>query len=426
MRVVITGLGIVCPLGIGVSNVWRKLLLSEVGTIALTSQEYKDIPCKVACLVPNDDECLEFNIKSYFKTSDLKMMSKTTIYALIAAKEAIKDANWFPKSMEESEETGVAVGTGMVDLLDIVNTGNLLRDKGYNKVSPFFIPRILANMAAGNIAIKYGFKGPNHAVSTACTTGLHAVGDGYNFIRNNQASVMICGSSEAVISPLSVAAFSRIRALSTNFNNEPKKASRPFDKDRDGFVMGEGAGVLVLESLDHAQKRGAKIYAEVLGYGLSGDAHHITSPSINGNGAYRCMKQALLQSGLGVTDIGYINAHATSTPIGDDVELKAINDLFGEHSNILTVSSTKGATGHLLGAAGSVEAIFTVLSCYTRHLPPNINLDNPDNKYPVNLAGKKSKHWPENFKKLVGLSNSFGFGGTNASVIFKKFDEENC
>lgn len=427
MRVVITGLGIICPLGTGVNNVWRKLLSSEVGTVALKSQEYKDIPCKVAALVPNEDNSGEFDMKSYFKTSDLNMMSKTTRYALIAAKEAVEDANWFPKSVEESEKTGVAVGTGMVDLMDIVNTGNLLRDKGYNKVSPFFIPRILANMAAGNIAIKYGFKGPNHAVSTACTTGLHAVGDGYNFIRNNQASVMICGSAEAVISPLSVAAFSRIRALSRNFNHEPKKASRPFDKNRDGFVMGEGAGVLVLESLDHAQKRGAKIYAEVLGYGLSGDAHHITSPSTNGSGAYNCMHQAILQSGLKVTDIGYINAHATSTPIGDDVELKAIKDLFGDHSKVLTVSSTKGATGHLLGAAGSIEAIFTVLSCYTKQIPPNINLDNPDNAYSVNLAGKKSILWPEkNFKELVGLSNSFGFGGTNASVMFKNFCNETC
>lgn len=422
-RVVITGLGIVCPLGIGIHNVWDKLLSSEVGTVALTLPEYNKIPCKVAAFVPKsyNGDCY---IKSYFKPSDLKTISLTTAYALIATEEALNDAQWFPEKVEDCEKTGVAVGTGMVDLVDIVNTGNMLSEKGYNKVSPYFVPRILANMAAGNIAIKYNFKGPNHAVSTACATGLHAVGDAYNFICNNQASVMVCGSSEAIISPLSLAAFSRIRALSTHFNDEPKKASRPFDKDRDGFVMGEGAGILILESLEHAQKRNAKVYAEIVGYGLSGDAYHITSPCANGNGAYRCMKQALFQSGLRKTDIGYINAHATSTPVGDDIELRAIYDLFGEHSNLLTVSSTKGATGHLLGASGSIEAIFTVLSCSLKQIPPNINLDNPDNKYSVNLAGKSPITWSENnFLEPVGLTNSFGFGGTNASIIFRGYQK---
>lgn len=426
-RVVVTGLGIVCPLGIGVDLVWKKLLSAEVGTVQLKSQDYYDIPCKVAAFVPRGDTAGEYNVNSHFKPSELKMMSISTAYALIAGKEAVEDAAWFPKSVDDRERTGVAVGTGMVDLVDIVDTGNILKNNGYKKVSPYFVPRILANMAAGNIAIKYDFKGPNHAVSTACTTGLHAIGDAYNFIRNNQASVMICGSAEAVISPISIAAFSRMRALSTNFNDEPHRASRPFDKDRDGFVMGEGAGILVLESLEHAQKRNAKIYAEILGYGLSGDAYHITSPCVNGNGAYRSMGQALSQSGLNKTDVGYINAHATSTPIGDETELKAIYDVFGDHCNLVTVSSTKGATGHLLGASGSVEAIFTILSCYSKQIPPNVNLDNPDTKYPVCLAGKTPISWSHNgFSEQVGLSNSFGFGGTNASIIFKSYSNDKC
>lgn len=423
-RVVVTGLGIVCPLGVGVNHVWNKLLSSEVGVVSLTSAEYNDISCKVAAFVPKSDTSGELNMTSLFKSSDLKMMSTATAYALTAAKEAIEDANWFPKRDEECEKTGVAVGTGMVDLVDIVSTGIMLKDKGYNKISPFFVPRILANMPAGNIAIKYGFKGPNHSVSTACATGLHAIGDAYNFIRNGMASVMVCGSSEAVISPLSIAAFSRMRALSTHFNSEPVKASRPFDKDRDGFVMGEGAGILVLESLEHALKRNAKIYAEILGYGLSGDAFHITTPCTSGSGAYRCMKQALLQNKLNVIDVGYINAHATSTPIGDAIELKAIFNLFGDHSNTMIVSSTKGAIGHLLGASGSVEAIFTILSCCTKRIPPNVNLDNSDINFPINLAGKTSLDWPEKFERQIGLTNSFGFGGTNATVVFSNFNKK--
>lgn len=425
-RVVVTGLGVVCPLGVGINHVWNKLLSSEIGTVSITEQEYKDIPCKVAAFVPKGEKLGEFDGKTLFKNSDFKMMSLATAYALVAAAEAISNANWFPKDDESRERTGVAVGTGMVDLLDIVNTGTILKDKGYNKVSPYFVPRILANMAAGHIAIKYGFKGPNHAVSTACATGLHAIGDAYNFIRSGHASVMICGSAEAVISPLSIAAFSRMRALSTNYNDKPSKASRPFDTDRDGFVMGEGAGILVLESLEHALERNANIYAEVLGYGLSGDAYHITSPCGNGDGAYRCMKQAVSQSNLNLTDVGYINAHATSTPIGDAIELKAIYDLFKDHSGTLTVSSTKGATGHLLGAAGSVESIFTILSCKNKKIPPNVNLDNPDIKYNVNIAGKGSSDWSRKLEKHVALKNSFGFGGTNASVVFSNFNKDNC
>lgn len=420
-RVVITGLGLVCPLGVGTTNVWNKLLCGEVGTVPLLAPEYDDMPCKVAAFVPKGDKNGEININSIFRTSELKMMSLSTAFSLVAAKEAIEDANLFLNEVKDLENIGVAVGTGMVDLIEIVNTGNVLKEKGYNKVSPYFVPRILANMAAGNIAIRYGFKGPNHAVSTACATGLHAIGDAYNFIINDKASVMICGSSEAVISPLSIAGFARMRALSTHFNSEPKRASRPFDKNRDGFVMGEGAGILVLESIEHAEQRGAKIYAEVLGYGLSGDASHITSPCANGNGAYRSMKQALMESGLRTEDVGYINAHATSTPLGDDIELKAIHDLFGEHSSLVTVSSTKGGTGHLLGASGSVEAIFTVLSCYHKQIPPNVNLESPNNKYSVNLAGQNVVSWPKNFETQVGLTNSFGFGGTNASIIFRNF-----
>ncbi|GIY44705.1 3-oxoacyl-[acyl-carrier-protein] synthase, mitochondrial, partial [Caerostris darwini] len=325
VRVVVTGLGIVCPLGVGVNNVWGKLLGGYSNASSLTDAAYSDIPCKVAAFIPQGENDGELNLKMLFRPSDFKMHSFSAICALVAAKEAIVDAGWFPKSDKEHEYTGVAIGTGMIDLMDVANTWNRLKDKGYRGMSPYFVPRILSNIPAGHIAINYGFKGPNHAVSTACATGLHAIGDAYNFIRNKQASVMVCGSTEAVISPISIAGFARMRALSTNFNDKPLEASRPFDKDRDGFVMGEGAGVLVLENLAHARQRKAKIYAEVLGYGLSGDAHHITSPPEDGSGAYRCMKQALLQNNIDPKEIGYINAHATSTPLGDKIELKAIH-----------------------------------------------------------------------------------------------------
>ncbi|CAL1266886.1 unnamed protein product [Larinioides sclopetarius] len=422
-RVVVTGLGIVCPLGVGVDHVWKRLLKGETSASSLTDDAYSDIPCKVAAFIPRGEKNGELNLEKLYRPSDFKKYSLSTVCALIAANEAIKDAAWFPKTVEESEYTGVAIGTGVIDLMDIVTTGICLKEKGYRGMSPFFVPRILSNIPAGHIAINYGFKGPNHSVSTACATGLHAIGDAYNFIRNKQATVMICGSAEAVISPISIAGFSRMRALSTTFNKKPSKASRPFDKDRDGFVMGEGAGVLVLESFSHACQRGAKIYAEVLGYGLSGDAYHITSPPDNGSGAYRCMKQALFQNNLELSEVGYINAHATSTPLGDGIELKAIHHLFQEHSSSLVVSSTKGATGHLLGAAGSVEAIFTILSCFNKIIPPNVNLDNLDVELPVNVAAKNSQPWPEKIQnKRVGLTNSFGFGGTNASVVFGKSD----
>lgn len=410
-RVVVTGLGLVSPLGVTVNHVWKRLINGNTSATAITDPEYSDIPCKVAAFIPRGEESGKLNLNKF--QSDLKKMSLSSVCALVAAEEAIIDANWFPKTDKELHNTGIAVGTGMVDLMDIITTGNSLKQRGYGKMSPFFVPRILSNMPAGHIAIKYGFKGPNHSVSTACATGLHAIGDACNFIRNGHASVMICGSAEAVISPLSIAGFSRMRALSTNFNEEPAKASRPFDKDRDGFVMGEGAGILVLESLSHAIDRNAKIYAEVLGYGLSGDAHHITSPCSNGSGAYRCMQQAFSQTNIKLTDVGYINAHATSTPLGDAIELKAIHDLFGDHARNLVVSSTKGATGHLLGAAGSVEAIFTVLSCFNEIIPPNVNLDNADVDLPVNMAGKEAQSWPKKLScERIGLTNSFGFGGT--------------
>ncbi|KAG8181208.1 hypothetical protein JTE90_013175 [Oedothorax gibbosus] len=419
-RVVVTGLGVVSPLGVGINHVWKRLLNGDTSTVAITNPEYNDIPCKVAAFIPQGEGKGQFNLNKF--ESDLKKMSLSSVCALIAAEEAIKDSKWLPETDKELFDTGIAVGTGMVDLIDILKTGNSLKQRGYSKMSPFFVPRILCNMPAGHIAIKYGFKGPNHAVSTACATGLHAIGDAYNFIRNKYASVMVCGSAEAIISPLSIAGFARMRALSTNFNNSPTKASRPFDKERDGFVMGEGAGILVLESLDHALNRNAKIYAEVLGYGLSGDAHHITSPCSNGIGAYRCMKQAVNQTNK-LTNVGYINAHATSTPLGDAIELKAIHDLFGSHANDLIVSSTKGATGHLLGAAGSLEAIFTVLACQNGDIPPNVNLDNPEVGLPVNLADKKSQVWPKKLKdNRIGLTNSFGFGGTNVSVVFGNYN----
>ncbi|GFT74161.1 3-oxoacyl-[acyl-carrier-protein] synthase, mitochondrial [Nephila pilipes] len=424
-RVVVTGLGIVCPLGVGVGHVWKQILKGQSGVSSITDPAYSDIPCKVAAFIPQGTNDGELNVHKRFRPPELKKYSFSTVCALVAAEEAVTDAAWFPKNDEQLEYTGVAIGTGMIDLVDVVATGNSLKDKGYRGMSPYFVPRILSNIPAGFVAIKYGFKGPNHAVSTACATGLHAIGDAYNFIRNKQATVMICGSADAVISPISMAGFCRMRALSTNFNDQPKKASRPFDKDRDGFVMGEGAGILVLESFSHAQKRRANIYAEILGYGLSGDAHHITSPPENGSGAYRCMQQALSQDSIKSIDVGYINAHATSTPLGDGIELKAICNLFEEHSNSLVVSSTKGSTGHLLGAAGSVEAVFTVMSCFSKIIPPNVNLDNRDVDLPVNLAGKNFQSWPENTQgKRIGLTNSFGFGGTNASIVFCKSDSD--
>ncbi|CAB3228589.1 unnamed protein product [Arctia plantaginis] len=406
-RIVVTGLGIVSPLGTGTELVWKNLLKGKCGIVSLQGEAYSKLPCKIAGIIPLDND----KVVSALSKSNLKSMAPATSLALVATSEALIDANWLPKSDSDKEATGVAIGMGMIDLKDVCDTNEALK-LGYNKVSPFFVPRILPNMAAGQISIKYGFRGPNHSVSTACATGAHSIGDAFRFIRNGDADVMVCGGAEACISPLAIAGFCRLRALSTSFNTEPSKASRPFDKKRDGFVMGEGAAILILEEYDHAAKRNAKIYAEILGYGLSGDASHITAPRDDGSGAMLSMSRALRDSGIDKCDVTYINAHATSTPIGDGIESTAIKQLFKEHSSNIQVSSTKGAHGHLLGAAGNLEAGFTVLACYHGIIPPTINLEEPiDN---LNYVIEKPKPWEAN--RRIALKNSFGFGGTNATL----------
>lgn len=343
---------------------------------------------------------------------------------LCLAKEAIEMAQWQPQTDEDSDRTGVAVGMGMVDLEYICETYSAMQNKGYNRVSPHFVPRILTNMAAGQISIKYGYRGPNHAVSTACATGAHAIGDSFRFIRNSDADVMICGGTEACISPLSIAGFCRLRALNTMHNDEPLKASRPFDRDRCGFVMGEGSAILVLEELEHAKRRNAKILAEICGYGLSGDGVHITSPHPEGKGASLAMTSALRDAQLNVTDIGYINAHATSTPIGDNIEAIAIGNLFNEQVKNVSVASTKGAHGHLLGAAGNLEAIFTILACRDGKLPPTLNLDNiPENLKFINFVAHETREWNNVNGKRIALKNAFGFGGTNACLCISEYLE---
>ncbi|XP_060608520.1 3-oxoacyl-[acyl-carrier-protein] synthase, mitochondrial-like [Ruditapes philippinarum] len=420
-RVVVTGLGMVTCLGVGTKHVWNRLLKGECGIQKLTEPEYDQIPCKVAGLVPRGNNPGELNLDDHISQADQRVMSLASAYAIVAADEAIKDADWKPKSAEEKQRTGVAIGMGMVGMQHIANIGQIFREQGYRRVSPHFIPMVLVNMAAGHVSLKYGLQGPNHAVSTACTTGLHAIGDAARFIQYGDADVMVAGGTEASVDPLSIAGFARMRALSTKFNDTPEISSRPFDKDRDGFVMSEGAGVMVLEELSHAENRGANIYAEVLGYGLSADAHHITAPSEDGTGAYNCMKNALRHADVKTDCVGYINAHATSTPLGDKAESSAIYQLFGENCENLLVSSTKGATGHLLGAAGSLEAMFTVLACHSGKVPPTVNLDQSDTGYDLNYVCKTFSDWTN--QRRVGLSNSFGFGGTNGSLCFSNFDK---
>ena len=414
-RVVVTGMGIVSPLGVGVENVWNRLLKAESGIQGVQSVDVTDLPCKVAGEVPRGDTASgRFNADDYVSPKDQKKMDTFIIMAMGAAQEAVEDSGWKPTGEEGQTRTGVLIGSGIGGLQGIYEASITLKEKGPRRISPFSIPSCLINLASGHVSIKYGFRGPNHSVVTACATGSHALGDASRLIQLGDADVMVAGGTESTISRLGIAGFCASRALSTGFNDRPTAASRPWDKDRDGFVMGEGSGVVVLEELEHAKKRGAKIYAEVRGYGLSGDAYHITAPSENGDGGYRCMQMALKRAEMNVEDIDYINAHGTSTPLGDEIELGSVKRLFGDQAYKLTMSSTKSAIGHLLGAAGAVEAIFSILAMRDQVAPPTLNLDNPSDGCDIDLAPKQAK--PRKIR--AALSNSFGFGGTNASLIF--------
>jgi 3-oxoacyl-[acyl-carrier-protein] synthase II len=416
-RVVITGLGLVTPLGSGVEASWSRLLQGASGARRIEEFRADDLACQIACFVPRGSQSEgKFNPDDWMEIKEQRKVDDFIIYAMGAAEMALRDAGWKADTREKQERTGVLVGSGIGGLSGIAETSLLLRDKGPRRVSPFFIPGRLINLASGYISIRHALKGPNHAVVTACSTGAHAIGDASRLIALGDADVMVAGGTESPICRIAMAGFAACKALSTGFNDQPTKASRPYDKDRDGFVMGEGAGIVVLESLEHAKARGARIYAEVIGYGLSGDAYHITAPAEDGDGAYRCMRAAMARAGMGPSDIQYVNAHGTSTPMGDEIELGAVERLFGNSAAGLAMSSTKSATGHLLGAAGAVEAIFSVLAIRDNVAPPTLNLDNPSVATPIDLVPHEAR------KRSIDtvLSNSFGFGGTNASLVLRR------
>lgn len=415
-RVVITGMGLVTPLGCGVKTTWDNLTASKSGLSAITRIDVSDIPARIAGQVPRGLEAGQFNADNYIEVKEQKKMDDFIHFSFGAATEAVEDAGITNLSDEEKLRTGVMIGSGIGGLNAIEETVLLMKEKGPRRVSPFFIPACLINLASGQISIKYGFKGPNHSVVTACSTGAHAIGDASRLIQFGDADIMVAGGAEATICRIGLAGFAAARALSTSYNDTPEKASRPWDKGRDGFVMGEGAGILVLEEYEHAKKRGAKIYAEIVGYGLSGDAYHITAPAPGGDGGFRAMQAALKRAGLNTSDIDYVNAHGTSTPLGDEIELGAVKRLFGDDAYKLSMSSTKSAIGHLLGAAGAVEAAFAVLSIVHNTVPPTLNLDDPSEGCDIDLV----PHTAKQRKVDAALSNSFGFGGTNASVVFKR------
>jgi 3-oxoacyl-[acyl-carrier-protein] synthase II len=415
-RVVVTGMGIACPLGVGVEYVWRRLINGESGLGPITRFDTKDLPCKVAGEVPaGPREAGGFDVGEWIPIKDQKKMDRFIHLAMAAGTLAVEDSGWQPETEDDRCATGVMIGSGIGGLESIYDASVLVSQGKARRLSPFFIPSALSNLASGNLSIRFGFKGPNHSVVTACATGVHAIGDAARLIALGDAEVMLAGGSEATVCEIGIAGFCASRALSTGFNDTPTKASRPWDKDRDGFVMGEGAGCVILEEYEHARRRGAKIYAEVAGYGMSGDAYHITAPAEGHEGAFRSMKAALRNGGLTAADIQYVNAHGTSTPLGDDLELEAVERLFGDHARGLAMSSTKSSTGHLLGAAGAIEAIFSILAIRDRVAPPTLNLDEPSKQSVIDRVAHQAQERPIS----VALSNSFGFGGTNASIIFK-------
>ncbi len=418
-RVVVTGLGLVTPLGCGVEATWKRLIASESGIGAIQSFDVSDLAAKIAGMIPMGETSEgRFNADDWVAPKDQRKIDPFILFGIAAAEIAIRDSGWKPTTDNDRERTGTMIGSGIGGLQTIYDGSITLKERGPRRVSPFFIPSALINLVSGQVSIKHGFMGPNHAVVTACSTGVHAIGDAARLIAIDDADVMIAGSSEAAVCRLGIAGFAAARALSTAFNDTPAKASRPWDRDRDGFVMGEGAGVLVLEELEHAKKRGATIYAEITGYGMSGDAHHITAPPEDGNGGFRSMRNALKRAQLNPEDIDYVNAHGTSTPLGDEIELGAVKRLFGPHAYKLSMSSTKSAIGHLLGAAGSVEAIFCILAMRDQVAPPTLNLENPSASCDIDLVPLVAK--PRRIRHA--LSNSFGFGGTNASVIISQFN----
>ena len=415
-RVVVTGMGIASPLGLGVEHVWRRLIEGESGIGSITVFDVKDLPARIAGEVPLGAKADgKLDLAEWIPHKDQKKMDRFIQFALVAATEAIETSDWMPEDEASRTRTGVMIGSGIGGLETIQEASGLVASGRTRRLSPFFIPSALVNLASGHVSIKYGFKGPNHSAVTACATGVHAIGDAARLIALGDCDVMVAGGAEAAICELGIGGFCAARALSTAYNDNPGAASRPWDEGRDGFVMGEGAGVLVLEELEHARARGATIHAEVIGYGMSGDAFHITSPSDDGSGGFRAMSAALLDAGVAPGQVQYVNAHGTSTPMGDDIELGAVERLWGDDAKSLAMSSTKSATGHLLGAAGAVEAIFSILAIRDDVAPPTLNLDNPSRPSPIDRVAKEAQRRPIE----VALSNSFGFGGTNASVVFR-------
>jgi len=415
-RVVVTGMGIVSPLGVGIDSVWKNILNGKSGASRIDGFKADDLACQIACHIPLGDTFDgKYNPDDWMDTKEQRKVDPFIVYAMAAATQALNDGDYEAKTQEQQERSGVMIGSGIGGIGGIAEAALTLEKRGPRRISPFFIPGRLVNLPSGYVSIRHGLKGPNHAVSTACSTGCHAIGDAARLIALDDCDVMLAGGTESPITRLSIAGFAASRALSTGFNDRPEQASRPYDKDRDGFVMGEGAGVLLLEEYEHAKARGAKIYAEIIGYGLSGDAFHITAPAADGDGGFRSMSAAIKRAGISPDEIDYINAHGTSTPLGDEIELGAVTRLLGDAASNIVMSSTKSAIGHLLGAAGAVEAIFSLLAIRDNIAPPTINLDNPSVTTAINLAPNK----PVKKQIDVVLSNSFGFGGTNASLVFR-------